>query len=401
MAGGAAEGIEIKDKKGCDGQTCEACQLGKLHRSPFPERSQTKREVLELVHTDIAGPISPATQSEKRYIISYIDDATRRPWTYLLRHKYEAFEAYLEFKAEAERQSGKKIKIVRSDNGGEYMSSKFRTYLKGLGTLHQTTAPYTPQQNGVAERFNRTLIESVRCMIKESGLPNSFWGEAVLNSTYTLARVPHRSLGYASPFERWYGKKPHVAHLRPFGSTAYAWIPSERRSKLEDVARRCRFLGYENNSKAWRLWDPTKRKVVVSRDVKFVEGEREEGRAAFEGKGDLDVSPGSRVETVVELTSMTIPATISRPKDALPPADPLFDDLQSTDGKEEEERKTIRSDDDEPEGEEGKNGEGGRQPDESSDEEMPYDEESNAAVVGVSELVQSEDETDRPGGGGC
>ena len=126
----------------------------------------------------------------------------------------------------------------------------FETYLKEAGIQRRLTVPYSPQSNGVAERFNRTLMEAVRCMLKASALPNSMWGEAVMNATYVLARVPHRALGGTSPHERWFGQAPSVGHLRPFGCVAYAWVPPEKPTKLDDVSRRCHLLGYATEARA-------------------------------------------------------------------------------------------------------------------------------------------------------
>lgn len=365
MAGGAAKGVELTSEE-CS-RVCEGCALGKHHRSPFPQRSDRQSDILGLVHTDIAGPIEPATASGKKYIVSFIDDASRRAWTYLVRHKSQAFEKYLEFEAEAEKQSGMKVKIVRSDNGGEYTGTQFKTHLKGLGVLHQRTTPYTPQQNGVAERFNRTLIEMVRCMLKSSAMPNTFWGEAVLNATHVLQRVPHRSLGYDTPFTRWHGTKPSVGHLRPFGCTAYAWIPGDLRRKLDDVARRCRMLGYEPNVKAWRLWDVNAKKVVISRDVRFDESTWMEIRESTPAAQDLRVSYGPSQGREDERRTLDKPTDV-RPRDL-------------------DQARAVRGGD-----AEGVDDEDGGEPDGVPVEATPDDENSPAGVVSVSGFVLSEDE---------
>jgi len=145
--------------------TCNGCLKGKMHRTPFPaSEKKREREVLELVHTDLCGPME-ATVGGSRYFLTFLDDCSKRSWVYLITHKNEVFEEIRNFKKMVEKQSGKKIKIFRTDNGGEYVSRETEEFFKEKGIEHQTTVPYTPQQNGAAERLNRTLMEKVRSML--------------------------------------------------------------------------------------------------------------------------------------------------------------------------------------------------------------------------------------------
>jgi hypothetical protein len=175
------------------------------------------------------------------------------------------------FKAEAENQSSKKIKILRSDNGGEYVSKEFERYCKDAGIVHQFTVPYSPQQNGVAERWNRTLVETARCMLHHKKLEYKFWAEAISTAAYVRNRTPTNSTGDKTPEEVWSGRKPSVAHLRVFGSEAYFHVPHELRSKLDPKSKQCIFVGYSLTSKAYRVWDPSDNKVKLSRDLVILE----------------------------------------------------------------------------------------------------------------------------------
>jgi transposase InsO family protein len=146
--------------------TCEGCIEGKQHRSTFPsEGGRRASKVLEIVHSDVCGPMRTTSIGGGKYFVTFIDDFSRKVWVYILKSKGECFEKFREYKALVETQSDHKIKVLRSDNGGEYVSQAFQEFLKTHGIVHQTSTPYTPQQNGVAERANRTIVEMARSMI--------------------------------------------------------------------------------------------------------------------------------------------------------------------------------------------------------------------------------------------
>ena len=162
------------------------------------------------------------------------------------------------------------MKTLRSDNGGEYTSKRFKTYLKSEGVRHEHTIPKTPEQNGVAERLNRTLVESSRSMLLDAKLPHKFWAEAISTAVYLRNRCPTKAVKGMTPYEAWHGKKPKVEHLRVFGCDAYAHIPKDERSKLDSKARKCILLGHGQETKGYRLYD----KVLYSRDVQFNKNEK-------------------------------------------------------------------------------------------------------------------------------
>ena len=206
-----------------------------------------------------------------RFFISFIDDYFRKVWTYFLKVKSEAFEVFKDFKAQVEKFSGHHIKTLRTDRGGEYLSNEFELFCRKSGIKHELTARYSPQQNGVCERKNRTIMEMARCMLKRKKLPSNFWAEAVSCAAYLINRSPTKSLENCTPHEAWYGSKPNVHHLKIFGSLAYAHIPDALRNKLDDKAEKCIFVGYSERSKAYKLYNPETNKIVVSKDVKFDE----------------------------------------------------------------------------------------------------------------------------------
>jgi len=178
---------------------------------------------------------------------------------------------FKEFKNLVEKQSECKLKCLRTDRGGEYVSHDFDDYCKENGIVHQLTMPQTPQQNGVSERKNRTIMNMVRYMLKEKNCPKEFWGDAVVCAVYLLNRFTTKRLQKITPKEAWSIKKPRVDHLRIFGSVAYAKIQEERRTKLEDKSQKCILLGYGENSHGYKLYNLMTKKVIMSRDVKFDE----------------------------------------------------------------------------------------------------------------------------------
>jgi transposase InsO family protein len=229
------------------------------------------KEVLELIHSDICGPISPTTTTGKRYILCLIDDYSRKAWVYFLKEKSEAFNQFKIFKKQVETETGKSIKCLRTDRGGEYTSHEFSNYCKEEGIRRQLTTAYTPQQNGTAERKNRTVMNMVRSMLSTRKVPRVFWAEAVSWTFYVLNRCPTLAVKDITPQEAWSGVKPSVEHFRVWGSIAHVHISDEKRSKLDDKSNTCIFFGFSEESKGYRLYNPQSKKVIVSRDVVFEE----------------------------------------------------------------------------------------------------------------------------------
>ncbi|GJR08472.1 retrovirus-related pol polyprotein from transposon TNT 1-94 [Tanacetum coccineum] len=223
-------------------QVCEVCLLGKHARSSFPKEAKSRaKEPLQLIHTDLCGPITPPSHGKNLYFMLFIDDYSRKTWVYFLKEKFQAFEALKKFKAMVEKEKGLKIKSMISNRSGEFLSKEFNKFCEDNGIRRFLTAPYSPQQNGVVERTNRTIL--------------------------------NMSLDNKTPQEAWNGMKPTISHLRVFGSIAYVHVPSQMRSKYDDKIEKHVFIGYEKHSKVYKLYNPITRKVVVSRDVEFEEEE--------------------------------------------------------------------------------------------------------------------------------
>ena len=170
-----------------------------------------------------------------------------------------------------ETETGKKLRVLRTDRGGEFTSIEFGFYYAGQGLERHLTAPYSPQQNDVIERRNQMVVGMARTMLKAKRMPAAFWGEAVRTVVFILNYAPTKSLKGTTPFEAWHGRKPDVSFLRTFGCVGHVKKTKPNLAKLEDRSTPMVFLGYERGSKAYRLYDPASSKVVMSRDIVFNE----------------------------------------------------------------------------------------------------------------------------------
>ena len=241
---------------------CESCVNGKICRSPFPRVGRERaEEPLGLVHSDVCGKLNSPSLGSDEYFVTFIDDKTHYVWIYALKNKHEVFQTFREWKLLVEKSTGHKLKMFRTDNGGEFTSTEFESYLKEEGIKHEYTIPKTPQQNGVSERMNRTLVEAVRSMLVDAKQPHRFWAEALSTAAYLINRSPTKTLGDKTPFEAWYGKKPSVKHLKVFGCAAYSHVAKDERKKLDPKAKKCSFLGYAAQRKGYRLYDTEKSSI--------------------------------------------------------------------------------------------------------------------------------------------
>ena len=186
-----------------------------------------------------------------------------------MKSKDEVFETFLVWKKMVENQTGRKIKVLRSDNGTEYRNDQFSYFCKKEGICRHFTVRYTPQQNGVAERMNRILLEKVRCMLFNAGLGKQIWAEVVMYASHLINRLPSAALNGKTPLEVWSGKLTNdYDTLRVFGSTAYYHV---KESKLDPRAKKALFMGVTSGVKGYRLWCLSSKKIISSRDVTFDE----------------------------------------------------------------------------------------------------------------------------------
>ncbi|KAG6615789.1 gag-pol polyprotein [Phytophthora cinnamomi] len=216
-------------------ELCDGCSLGKQTRT--------------------------STFGGKRYFVTFIDDKSHFCVVYLMRNKSEVAAKFAEFVALAETQTGKRVKTLRSDNGGEYTSREMAKFCSDRGIVQKFTPPYTPQLNG------------------------GYWGEAVVTATFLRNRCPTRAISHdKSPHQVWTGKKPLLANLKVFGCHAYVLVPKAKRTKFDARSVRCRFLGYSEHEKAYRFEEIESGRVLVSRDAQFMEDVFDGGRRKYATK---------------------------------------------------------------------------------------------------------------------
>jgi len=187
---------------------------------------------LDLVHTDLCGPMKVTSIGGAKYILQFIDDSSRWGQVYFLKSKSEVSQALQDFVIMMENQTGRKIKIIQSDNGKEFVNATIDEFLKKRGIIRRLTVPYCPQQNGVAERRNR-IVEMARCLLLQSGLPPSFWAEAVNTANYIRSRCPSKSLDGRTPFEALSEKILDVSQFREFGQRVFVLCNKPGIGKLD------------------------------------------------------------------------------------------------------------------------------------------------------------------------
>ena len=248
---------------------CEGCVLGKSHCLPFPKTSSTIYSKMELVVMDITGPMSVETWTGHAYAMVVIEASCRFRVGQLLAKKEEVASTLKDVVTMLERQSGLKLKKMRSDNGTEFVNSIVESFCQRNGILHETIVPYAPEQNGIAERSIKTYFEMVRCMLHSAKMDLWYWGEAFMYAVHIRNLLPTSALRDTIQIHAWSGCKPDISHLHIFGSTAYANIPKKvRGGKLEATSIKCCLLGWwADETKGYRLEEAKTGKLITAQDV--------------------------------------------------------------------------------------------------------------------------------------
>ncbi|WVZ24270.1 hypothetical protein V8G54_002814 [Vigna mungo] len=252
---------------------CKSCLAGKQPRKAFQSKIEMRSKgCLEIVHSDICGPLDVPSLGGNKYFIVFIDEFSRMSWVYVIRMKGETLEVFKKYIANVERESNKTLKVLRTDDGGEFTSHAFEEFCQKKGINHEITAPYTPQHNALVERRNRTIMNTTRCLLKEKNVPRNLWAEAVATAVYLLNRCPTKLIKGKVPLEVWTGTTPSVKRLKVFGSLAFVHVADQKCAKLEDKSEPMVFMGY-HPTRAYKLYDPMKQRMVISRDVLVLEKE--------------------------------------------------------------------------------------------------------------------------------
>jgi transposase InsO family protein len=258
--------------------SCETCVKSKSHRVTYYSRQNKCVIPCDLIHTDVWGPSPITSKSGCRWYISFIDDCSRMVWLYLLKSKDEVPKVVKDFHKMVKTQFGKEIKIMRSDNGTEYLNKCLQAFFNENGIIHETTCVGTPQQNGIAERKNRHLLEMTRALLFENKVPHIFWDNALSFAVYLSNRTPTSANEFRTPIQVLSDQIniPSILNLPPkiFGCVAYVHIQKPLRTKLEPRAEKCVFLGMGTNQKGYKCYNPETRKFYTTMDVNFLENEK-------------------------------------------------------------------------------------------------------------------------------
>jgi transposase InsO family protein len=311
-------GLEI-DENSTPSQTCEACIQAKQTTQSFPKEAENRSEIPgERTMSDVWGPARTESIGKSKYFITFTDDAMRLCTVLFLKNKGEAASKIKSYFAVIERKFGKAPKYLRIDNGKELINKEIEKWAEENGIVIETTAPYSPAQNGVAERFNRTLLEIGRAMLIAKGLPAFLWPEAIAHAAYIRNRSPTRALNGITPFEGWTGEKPDVSHFREFGCDVWVLNQGVKESKLAPKSKKMKFMGFVDGAKAIRYYDPSTRTIKISRNIAFNENEEPKEISStidlpgLQSEGEQE---GQKEENRLQ-TSETSPPT--KPSESLP-----------------------------------------------------------------------------------
>ena len=256
---------------------CNICEMAKSHRTSYLPSMNKSSEPFAVIHSDVWGPAKIPTISKARYFVTFIDECTRMTWLSLLHKKSDVFKAFQDFHSMVGTQYQKQIRSWQTDNAKEFLDFAVQQFIHQHGIRHQTSCTYTPQQNGLAERKNRQILEVVRASLFGMNMPRHYWGEAAKSAVYLINRIPSRVIDFKTPQQRMQAllSTLHLPNLEPrvFGCTAYVHIPKVLRTKLDPCATRCVFVGYSDLQKGYRCYDPHTHKLHVTLDVSFRETE--------------------------------------------------------------------------------------------------------------------------------
>ncbi|KAM2234356.1 hypothetical protein EV2_013133 [Malus domestica] len=249
---------------------CPSCPLGKSTKLPFSTSESVSQFPLQLLHSDVW--CSPVISIEGfRYYVLFVDDYSRYSWIFPMKNKSEVFEIFVQFKAKVENMFNTSIKTLQCDEGGEYKSHCFQRFLATNGISQRFSCPKHPEQNGLAERKHRHIVETSIVLLTHSHIPNKYWFDACSTATYLINRLPTRVLSHKSPYETLFQKPPHYEMLKVFGCKCFPWLVPYAQHKLQPKSKPCVFLGYSLNHQGYKCLDLSTRRIYLSRHVLFDE----------------------------------------------------------------------------------------------------------------------------------
>jgi hypothetical protein len=250
---------------------CDTCQLAKNHRLPYTRNEHKSSNVLDLIHCDIWGPSPVKSNLGHHYYVLFIDDYSRFTWLYPLKLKSNFYDTFIQFQKFVENQYSSRINFFQSDGGAEFTSNCFKTHLRTSGIHHQLSCPYTPAQNGRAEKKHRHVTETGLAFLFHSHTSPRFWVDAFSIAAYIINRLPAPLLEGKSPFELLYGSPPNYENFHPFGCRVYPCLRDYMPNKFSPRSIPCIFMGYNTSYKGFRCLDPSTSRIYITRHAQFDE----------------------------------------------------------------------------------------------------------------------------------
>ncbi|GJS17606.1 putative ribonuclease H-like domain-containing protein [Tanacetum coccineum] len=270
--------------------SCLACNKGKQHRASCKKvKERTIREPLELLHMDLFGPVSVESINKKKYCLVVTDDCSKFSWVFFLAYKDETYDMLHDLIVGLENRLRHKVKTIRCDHGTEFKNQLMNEFCAKKGIKREYSIARTPQQNGVAERKNRTLIEAARTMLADSLLPIQFWAEAVNTACYVLNRVLVTKPQMKTPYEILMGRSPNISFMRPFGCSLTILNTLDQLGKFDGKSEEGYLLGYSTSSKGFRVYNRITRKVQECLHVDFLENQENQKGKGPDWMFDLDL----------------------------------------------------------------------------------------------------------------
>ncbi|GJU54297.1 retrovirus-related pol polyprotein from transposon TNT 1-94 [Tanacetum coccineum] len=251
---------------------CSSCELGKAKRKSFKTKTTpSSKRRLQILHMDLCGPMRVESFNGKKYVLVIVDDYSRYTWTHFLRSKDETPEVLIDFLKLVQRGLHAQVRTVRTDKGTEFLNKTLHAYFAQEGIEHQTSTARTPEQNGIVERRNRTLVEAARTMLSAAKVPLFFWAEAIATACFTQNRSLIISRHEKTPYHLINGQKPSVKFFHIFGSLCYIIIDGKNLDKMKEKGNACIFVGYSTQSRAYRVYNKRTRVIVETIHVNFDE----------------------------------------------------------------------------------------------------------------------------------
>lgn len=303
----------ISDTSNLTNFVCEGCLKGKFARKPFKSQEIRDFQVGESFHTDLMGPMEVESIIGARFALVCKDEMSSYRTVFFLKQKCDTINSLTAYVNYVHKSTGNKVKVMRSDNGTEFVDIRVKTLLSNNNITHELSAPYVPQQNGLVERENRTLVELARSMMHDVNIPKFLWSEALQTAAYVLNLIPNKKQNNVSPFELWTKKKPEYSHLHKFGCPVYGRIPEALRKKWDSKAKPYIFVGYTNTVNNYKVYCPHNHCITIIRDAKFINSDNDVNEVIKQAMNHdyKHIDQIEKIDTAIKRNEITVPNNVN------------------------------------------------------------------------------------------